>query len=133
MKKGNMHFHHWLIFGIVNGLVIYISSIIFPSQIVLGNAYVSLLASVVLTALILTAVFSVLPIFQKRLGMDKMDDNLKYIIFALINIVILWLLARTATVFGFGIASKFTAITMGLILTIVNYLYWEIAVKKIKI
>ena len=107
MKKGNMHFHHWLIFGIVNGLVIYISSIIFPSQIVLGNAYVSLLASVVLTALILTAVFSVLPIFQKRLGMDKMDDNLKYIIFALINIVILWLLEYIIILVVINAANKY--------------------------
>ncbi|OGG00270.1 hypothetical protein A3D78_02010 [Candidatus Gottesmanbacteria bacterium RIFCSPHIGHO2_02_FULL_39_14] len=133
MKKGSMHFHHWLIFGIVNGIVIYISSIFMPSQVVIGNANVSLLASVVLTALVLTAVSSLFPVFQKWLGMNKIDDNLKYIIYALINIIILWLLSRTATIFGFGIASKFTAITLGLILTIVNYLYWEIFTKKIKI
>ncbi|OGG03559.1 hypothetical protein A2W14_03175 [Candidatus Gottesmanbacteria bacterium RBG_16_37_8] len=128
-----MHFYHWLIFGILNGLVIYVGAFLVPTEIVLGNAYVSVLATVVLTALVVTAVFSILPLIHKQTGLDKMNDTTKYIIYAVINIMTLWLLSRIATVFGFGLASKFTAISLGLVLTIVHYLYWETAVKKLKV
>ena len=133
MKKESMHLYHWLIFGLINGSIIYVSSLFAPGEIVLGNANVSLLAATVLTGLVLTAVFSLMPIIQKQAGIKKMDDNLKYVVYTLINFFVLWLLSRAANVFGFGIASKFTAITLGIILTIFNYLYWEIFVKKIKI
>jgi len=131
MKKKNMHFHHWLIWGVINGVIIYLGALIYPETIVLGNATVSVFAAAVLAALVITMVVSVLPIILTQLNIGKLTPLSKYLMNSLVNILVVWLMSRMALIFGFGLASKFTAITLGLVITIVQYLYWEYLVRKI--
>src|SRR3989344_485296 len=124
-----MHFHHWVIWGTINGLVIYLGGLIFPNAIVLGNATVSVFAAVVLATLVMTLIISLLPIVMQQLSLTKLTVNQKYLLYAIVNISVLWVSSRLALVFGLGLSSKFTAITLGLVLTIAQYLYWGKAVK----
>ena len=126
-----MHFHHWLIWGVINGVIIYLGALIYPETIVLGNATVSVFAAAVLAALVITMVVSVLPIILTQLNIGKLTPLSKYLMNSLVNILVVWLMSRMALIFGFGLASKFTAITLGLVITIVQYLYWEYLVRKI--
>ena len=131
MKKRHMHFHHWLIWGVINGVIIYLGGLLYPETIVLGNATVSVFAAVVLAALVITLVISLLPIILTQLNVVKLTPTKKYLIYAFVNILVVWLMSRMALIFGFGLASKFTAITLGLVLTIGHYIYWEYLVRKI--
>lgn len=131
MKKKNMHFHHWLLWGVINGIIIYIGGMLYPDKIVLGNATVSPFASTILTAMVITLVISLMPVILNQLNVQKLSLNTRYLIYTAVNILVLWLLSRMALVFGFGLESKFLAITLGLLLTIGQYLYWEYGVRKI--
>ena len=126
-----MHFHQWLIWGAVNGLIIYVASFLFPGSVVLGNATVSVLSAIVLAALGLTLVISLLPVILRQLGVAKISENNRYLIYALVNTMVVWFMSRAAFIFGFGLDSKFTAVILGVILTIGQYLYWEKGLKKI--
>lgn len=131
LNKHNLHFHHWVIWGLVIGLIIYLGALLFPNAIVLGNATVSNLAAVILASLIMTLASSLMPLLLKQLNLNKLSTEKKYLADSLMNIIILWLMSRLALVFGFGLISKFTAFTLGLIITFAQYIYWEFAVKKI--
>ena len=128
----HLQFHHWAIWGAINGIIFYVAGLAFPEAIVIGNATVSSLAAVILAALILTLVASLMPIILKQLNLNKLNVEKKYLANVLTNILIIWLMSRMALVFGFGLESKFTAIALGAVITLAQYAYWEFAVKKIK-
>ena len=130
MKKSHMHFHHWLIWGVINGVIIYLGGLLYPETIVLGNATVSAFAAVVLAALTLTLVISLLPVILIQLNVDKLTPTNKYLLYAFVNVLVVWLMSRMALMLGFGLASKFTAIYLGIVLTIVQYIYWEYLARK---
>src|SRR3989338_8207278 len=98
-------------FGIFNGLILYLTGTMFPNEVVLGNATVSMLAAIVLAALVFTLTVSLLPIVLTQLNVAKLSTNSRYIVYALVNILVVWLLSRMALIFGFGIASKYMAIS----------------------
>src|SRR3989344_3838979 len=131
MKKTGWHFHHWLLYGIFCAILIYAAGQFFPEDIVLGNASVSLLAALVLASLLIIAVNSVTPLILKYFKLTKLNEPKKYMVHALFNIVVIWLLSRLATVFGFGLSSKIWAVMLGIVITLGQYFYFEILLKKL--
>lgn len=125
MKKRKGQIHHYLIFGLISGLIIYLGGLIYADNIVLGNATTSSFAAVVLTALVITLVMSLMPQVFTIFKLKKVSLTQKYLVYALVNTVVIWLLSRLALQFGLGLSSKFTAVTMGAVLTIAQYIYWE--------
>lgn len=125
MKKRKGRIQHYLIFSLISGLIIYLGGLIYADNIVLGNATTSTFAAVVLTALVITLVISVMPQVFAIFNLKKLTIVQKYLVYALVNTVVIWLLSRLALQFGLGLSSKFTAVTIGAVLTIAQYIYWE--------
>ena len=123
-------FLFWALSFAANFAVIYIASITYPTQVVLGNSIVSPFSAGIITALILTLLLAQVMPFIKTVKIKVKKDNYWAAIFAVANIGLVWLLARFAVYTGFGIASVVTALILGLILNLVQYGIWRLVIKK---
>lgn len=110
----------WLIGHV---LVVYLVSQFFPNNVVLGNHLVSPLMGLVYSMVVFTLIaVGALPIVeyvsevqQKRLStLDWM------ILYAVINTVGLWVVARFAEQLGLGLSSWMVAVSLGIVLDFVQ-------------
>lgn len=122
MKKDNSPISQlWVYIFLVNVLVIYLASVVYPSFVVLGNNRIYSLASLILASLILTLILSQVRTVTKFLKL-KIENNLTWFVtYAIANTVGLWLIARGAYYTGFGVASVWIAIAFGIVLSITQY------------
>lgn len=108
---------------IVNTVVIFLASVIFPLYVVLGTFNLSTSWSLIhsMTLLALANVF-VIPFvreYEHRAG--KMFTNNQWMaVYFVINFIGIWLIARFADQVGFGISSWLVAAVLALVLNIVQ-------------
>lgn len=127
MKKENKCIcQPWVYIFLLNALAIHITSIIFPSLVVLGNNNIYPLAALVFTSLILTAVLSQIQTIAAFLKL-KIKKNSWRLTYTAANILLLWLIARGAYYTGFGLTSFLIAIALGIVLSTVQSLVWKFA------
>lgn len=133
MKKIECYFCNISLYKfLLNVLIIYLAASIYPSYIRLGNSNIYNIAALIVTALALTFIQGVSKEAKKRLNLKIKNDWVWIFIYAVINSIGLWLLARGANYTGFGIVSSFIAVVLGTVLALVQYLVRKVVfpVKK---
>ena len=118
------------LFFVVNTLVILVSHLLFPQHLVLGTQCVSflwaLIHSGISLALIDTAALPFLRLRARVLG-QPLTPREWLIAYFFINFVGIWLVARLANQFGFGISSWMVALIMALVLNFIqNYVLTKV-------
>lgn len=108
---------------IVNTVVVFIASVIFPLYVVLGTFNLttswSLIHSMTLLALANVFVIPFVREYEHRVG--KMFTNNQWMaVYFVINFIGIWLIARFADQVGFGISSWLVAAVLALVLNIVQ-------------
>jgi len=103
MRRIKRFFVYWL----HNSVLIYLAGQAFPGKYVLGNAKFSLVPSMILSGLFITLFFEVAKIGVSKAKKSKLNTFTKHVYYLVVNFVGLWIAARLAPVFGFGVV-KFT-------------------------
>ena len=124
MKKEKNNYYFLVSVFIGNAIVLMISSILLPDLIVFGNAYLSSLPAVFIVSLLLTFTLMLVPKVLKSIKMKVKSAICINLIYCFVNILAIWILARFANFFGFGISSYIAAIFMGAVITTIQYLFW---------
>ena len=114
---------------IVNTVILYILSGLFPKSIVLGNGWVSPLISAFLIGLMVV----VLDHLAKHVNKFRLHLKTKYqmgVLYLIINILAFWLLARIPFIFGYGISRFYWAIVLGTIVTLAQWTVRQVLKKR---
>ncbi|OGG27360.1 hypothetical protein A2960_00135 [Candidatus Gottesmanbacteria bacterium RIFCSPLOWO2_01_FULL_39_12b] len=114
----------WALIFLLNGILIYLGSVILPDLIVLGNAFLPNWLGAAVTSLLLTAILSQVEPVIKALNLKISNDLFLGVVYGGVNIVGLWILARIAEWSGFGIASVYVAVVLGIVLDLAQYGSW---------
>ncbi len=115
---------------IANGLIIYLSAYFYPDAVVLGNASLTSMAALVVTAILLTLIISQVEPLLKLTKVKLKGDFSMAIVYGLVNVVGLWIIARAAIYTGFGISTVSVAVILGIVLNLVQYLVWKLVMGK---
>jgi hypothetical protein len=120
-----LYFTYWL----GNTLVLYIFSLVFPANVILGNYRFSPIESAIYAGFWVTFFVWVLWDFALAKGVkfDSMIVTLGY--FWAANIFGYWLVSRFSQVAGFGISGYIWAFAIGLGAYFVQRLGWKLIVK----
>lgn len=106
---------------LINLAAIYIASLLYPEDIVLGNSLLPGGIALLIVSAVLTLIATQVPLIMKTLRLKLTNQWLLGIVYAITNIIILWLVARAAYYTGFGISSLLIALILGLVLAILQY------------
>lgn len=115
---------------LANGLVIYLSAYFYPGAVVLGNASLSSIAALLVTAILLTLIISQVEPLLKLTKVKLKSDFSMGIVYGLVNIIGLWIIARAANYTGFGISTVSVAVILGIVLNLIQYLIWKMVMGK---
>ena len=115
---------------IANGLIIYLAAYFYPGSVVLGNASLSSMAALIVTAILLTLIISQVEPLLKLAKVRLKGDFAMAIVYGLVNIIGLWIIARTAIYTGFGISTVSVAVILGVVLNLAQYFVWKLVMGK---
>ncbi|MEN8252886.1 MAG: hypothetical protein ABFQ62_00700 [Patescibacteria group bacterium] len=105
-------------FFLVQSAIVYLASMLFADQVVLGTHLYSplqgLLQSMFVLTLIMVGAMPVIELVLKRYKI-KFQDKHWLLLYFVINTVAIWVVARFAEQLGFGISSWLVAVILGLI------------------
>lgn len=113
---------------LVNTIVLYTASLLFPVEIVFGNAAIPDLLGVGVTSLLLTGILTQVEPIVQALKIKLTNEAYWGILYGVVNIGGLWLIARISEWSGFGITSFSVAILLGIILNVCQYAAWKLLV-----
>ena len=113
-------------FLVINFLVLYLFSVIFPNNIVFGNDVLSSIFAAIWTAFILTFLSWIAKPILSRIRINLTGVRNKIIFYFIVNTVLIWILARFPSFTGFGISRFSWAIILGLFLELTQWRIWEI-------
>lgn len=112
-----------LTYFLVNLLIILATTVLFPSQLVLGNDLVTPLMALIqasfLSSFFVVALVPVVEVFISQLKYQVSSRDW-FAIFVVINVMVVWGLSRLAQVVGMGIASWAVALILGMILSLLQ-------------
>lgn len=115
---------------IANGLIIYLAAYFYPGTVVLGNASLSSMAALIVTAILLTLIISQVEPLLKLTKVKLKGDFSLAVVYGLVNIIGLWIIARAASYTGFGISTVSVAVVLGVVLNLARYLVWKLVMGK---
>ena len=115
---------------IANELIIYLAAYFYPGSVVLGNASLSSMAALTVTAILLTLIISQVEPLLKLAKVRLKGDFAMAIVYGLVNIIGLWIIARTAIYTGFGISTVSVAVILGVVLNLAQYFVWKLVMGK---
>jgi len=115
---------------VVNLVIFLVANLFFSDKIVLGNALLPYVAAILITTFLLTAA-----IFLIKPAVNYTNLKIKgglnwFLIYIIANIVLVWVLARLATITGFGITSFLVAVVLGIVLNIGQWGFAKVISKK---
>ncbi len=122
----NKKLNFWMVVGVVNAIVLYTSSLFFPTYVVIGNEFIEKWMAIILTAFLLTVCVAFTKPVMKAAKLKVKGDLAINITYGIANIVGLWIIARLAKFVGFGISSFWVVIALGVLLTLIQYAVWKI-------
>ncbi len=115
----------YVLFIIINSLVVYLAHSIFPQSVVLGthllSPMIALLQSMLVFTLIIVGSMPIIEVVTK-LAQFRVSEKNWVIIYYLVNVVGLWTTARFAELLGLGISSWIVAALLGLVLSLLQSL-----------
>lgn len=115
----------WILMTAVNALLLYLASVLYPRNIVLGNNVLAPYLAVIITAVLLSVVLSFTLPVARVLKIKEKNELGMSLSYTVANIIGLWLLARMAVFTGFGVSSYVVVVILGLILSAVQYGVWK--------
>ena len=123
MKKEN--YKLLVSISVVNAIVLYVGSMLFPTDLVLGNNILSPVLAALVTGTILSAVMALLEPILKSLKLKIKNEMHLALVYLVFNILGLWVLAKLANYSGFGVTSYIVVIILGLVLNTLQYGVWK--------
>lgn len=119
-------------FWVSNSLFFYLAFLIWPGALVLGNNIRSPIVSSLLSGLILTLILSSVPFILKKSNLKVKDEMKMALVYFIFNAVGIWLIARMATVTGFGISGFWVALVLAFIVNFIQWGVWKATGAKTK-
>ncbi|OGF99228.1 hypothetical protein A2Y99_04590 [Candidatus Gottesmanbacteria bacterium RBG_13_37_7] len=107
---------------LVNIIILLIISLLFPSNLIFGNAQLSSLAALMLNGLLFTLAFLAIDPLYRNFNLKITSDIAWIFVYGIENILITWVFARLAKLTGLGISSYFIALFTGVILTVGQFM-----------
>ena len=128
----------FLCFWLLNSIILYLSGIFFPKNIVLGNVGLSTIMATFVAGFAVAVIGKAIkPIFKKvglelfkRSGIKLGREHQKFLFYWGANSVAIWLAARFSFLLGFGISSYIWALGLGLALNLIQWACWLTLKKK---
>jgi uncharacterized membrane protein YvlD (DUF360 family) len=112
----------FLIFWVINSLLIYAANLAYPANFVLGSFMVSYVGAIVLAGFLLTLFCRISGPLVLKVGLSKPRGRyLMFLFYWGVNFVGIWLIARVAPYTGFGISAFYWALYLGFA---TNLLQW---------
>ncbi len=130
MKKEN--YKLLVSISVVNAIVLYVGSMLFPTDLVLGNNILSPVLAALVTGTILSAVMALLEPILKSLKLKIKNEMHLALVYLVFNILGLWVLAKLANYSGFGVSSYMVVVVLGLVLNTLQYGVWKMLDSKKK-
>lgn len=113
----------FVIFFMINFVLVYLANRFFPSNVVLGTYFhsvnMALIYSSVALTLLVAGILSGVNCLLEQLKSDFFQGRILVMLF-LANSVSVWLVGRMAQYLGMGISSWFVAVVLGLVLALVQ-------------
>lgn len=104
---------------LAQSVIVYLGSLFFPNLIVLGtdsiSPFMALMYSMFVQALVVIGALPVIETVAKMVSV-KMTDMYWMVLYFIINILVLWMVARFAEVLGLGIASWMVVVAVAFVL-----------------
>ncbi|MBI4153633.1 phage holin family protein [Candidatus Woesebacteria bacterium] len=118
-------YYGFLAFWVLDSLLLYLASLVYPAAYTLGTFRLSTLGAGVVAGFIWTVLiwFSEPLVSIIKL---KVSDKMKMAFYLLANFVSLWLVARIAPYSGFGVASFVWAFVLALVANLAQYLVMKL-------
>jgi len=119
---------YFLIYWVVNSLLLYLATLVFPGNFVLGTYRYSVLVAAVISGFVWTLLTWITKPVQIRL---KVRDELKKSVFFFgVSFVSLWLIARFAPYTGFGVTSFVYLLGLAMVAEVVHAaIHWLVDIK----
>lgn len=112
----------FLLIWLVNSLIIWAASSLYPSNFVLGTANISFFGAVLISGFLVTLFCKIIKIlFVKLVHLKKTSRLIMFVFYWLVNAVVIWFIARLAPFTGFGISSFYWVTALGFVL---NFFQW---------
>lgn len=122
----------FLVFWLVNSLILYFAPLILVGMIVTGNARLAPFLASIISAFILTTALAVTqPVFT-WLKIDLKDEWQWALVYLFVNVLGLWVIARYADLTGVGIANAWVAVILGAVANVAQWLAWKYLGQKKK-
>jgi len=117
MRKYISFIVHWLF----NSVIIFLVSLLFPLDIVLGNSWLNSFLAALMTGIFITFMAHIVKEIVKLLGLRIKGRLVFFILYFVTNTFGIWILARMPGISGIGISSYYWAIGLGLILNVFQW------------
>lgn len=130
MKNGKAVFYAAC--SLLNAVILYVGSILFPTQIVLGNYTLPPILAALTTGVLLTGVMAFTESAIKYYKLKIKKEMQLAMVYLVGNILGLWVLARLANYTGFGVSSYMVVIVLGIVLNTLQYVVWKMLEGKKK-
>jgi len=119
-----------LIFWMLNCIILYVASVIFPQSYELGTYRISELSSAIFAGFSWTALVWIGKQILKRFGVKLAKEKERVVYYYIpANFIALWLISRFSYFFGFGIVSFWWALLLGVAAAFLQFGVWRL-VKK---
>ena len=110
---------------IANSILLYIASLIFPGNFVLGNQYFSSTIATFVGGLLWTLLLWLAILVGEEYKLKNKGDAVVKVYYLAANFAILWLIARIPFISGFGVTSFVWVLILALIATLVQWGVWK--------
>jgi uncharacterized membrane protein YvlD (DUF360 family) len=119
-------------YWVVNSIILSLASSLFPNGFEMGNAYLSIPLASILSGFLLTAILLIARGLARSIDLPKRGRYIMFVYYWVAASVGIWIIARIASVSGFGIARYYWAIGAALITA---FIHWGVrqALKGIKL
>lgn len=106
---------------IASSIILLIASVIFGSNVVLGNDKLSVSLAAVLSGFIISGLTHLVPKAVEKFDYKVKKDNIWLVIFFAANVIIIWLIKRFALVTGLGISNNLYVVLIAAAVALVHW------------
>ena len=120
----------YLVYWLLSSIIVYLAFVVFPDNVVLGNARLGPIDSAIYSGFWIT--FFVWSMWDFILARGARTDEpvTAVLFFWVVNSIGIWLVARMAHFTGLGLASFFWALILGAVIDILQRLSWKLVTSQ---
>lgn len=123
-------FEQFLILWLVNVVLLYAATILFPENYTLGNSIFSDWQAAVFSGFVWNyAIWNLVPML-KEYDLKFEGKNALMLVYLAANFVTLWLIARFSFMTGYGIGSWMYVLGLAVVANFVQFFAWQATAKK---